>query len=299
MSRAVRTGALVRVQRGVFALPGPVSECDAARAAVSTIGNSAISHRSALLIHQLPLVGRHPQRPEITVPPRTTGRTPAAHLHRARLWPQDVVTVDGAPVTSVSRTVIDVGRSAPIATAVAALDAALNRRLTSEDEIADVLARCWNWPRIRQAQRAVRLSDGRAESALESVSRLVLGWLRLPAPEPQPLILDRHVRPIGRLDFYWDEFGVAGEADGRSKYVAGDVLVAEKERQELLEDEGLVVVRWGWEQPTRRPHLLRARIEAAFERGRARDRSGLRRYWSVVRAEAASTNENLINAAVR
>ena len=23
---------------------------------------------------------------------------------------------------------------------------------------------------------------------------------------------------IGRLDFYWDEFGVVGEADGRAKY---------------------------------------------------------------------------------
>ena len=83
------------------------------------------------------------------------------------------------------------------------------------------------------------------------------------------------------MDFYWDEFGVAGEADGRGKYDDRDVLSAEKDRQEDLENLRLAVTRWRWEHATMRRAGLRTRILAAFERGRARDRSGLRREWSV------------------
>ena len=108
-----------------------------------------------------------------------------------------------------------------------------------------------------------------------------MGRLGLPEPEPQVLILDEHLRVVAQVDFYWDEFGMVGEADGRSKYDDRQVLTAEKVRQELLEDLRVVVVRWGWDQPTRKPELFRERLESGFERGRARDRSGLRRLWSV------------------
>jgi hypothetical protein len=117
------------------------------------------------------------------------------------------------------------------------------------------------------------------------VSRLVIGWLRLPAPDLQPTIRAGRGHPYGRLDFYWDEFGVAGEADGRAKYTEADAYPAEKERQERMEDVGVVFARWGWRLATQNPRALQTKIESAFERGRARDRSGLPRRWSVSRAE--------------
>ena len=85
----------------------------------------------------------------------------------------------------------------------------------------------------------------------------------------------------GRCDFYWDEFGVVGEADGRDKYDGRDVLWDEKERQEDLERLGIVVVRWGWTVATRRAQELRRRLTDGFERGRLRDRSGSPRKWSI------------------
>lgn len=203
--------------------------------------------------------------------------------------------LDDLPVLTAARTVVDVARARPIATSIAAIDAALQRGMTTPDEINEVLLRCWNWPGIRRAQRAVRLSDGPSESPLESVSRLVLDSLGLPKPDLQPVVLDQYGRPIGRLDFYWDEFGVAGEADGRGKYDSRDVLTAEKQRQELLEDCGLVFVRWDWAAVFARPHLLKARLEAAFARGRGRDRSGFPRLWSVVPTESVTSEENVIS----
>ena len=202
-------------------------------------------------------------------------------LYRATLTEADVTLVGDLPVTSVARTLIDVARHRSVATAVAAMDAALHREMVTVDDLDDVLVRCWNWPRIRRAQRAVRLVDARAESPLESVSRLTIRWLGLPTPALQPWILNVAGRAVARLDFYWDEFGVFGEADGRSKYDSRLVLTAEKERQEMLEDLGLVGVRWGWEYAIQRRYALKARLERGFARGRARDRSGLRRGWSV------------------
>ena len=279
ISRAVRSGRVVRLRHGRFTLvPGPHADL---RAALSSCGGSVASHRSALEVHGLPVVGTQAVVPEVTVAPRRIGRLLDAHLHRAGMPPEQVTVVGDIPVTTCARTLVDVGRSRSPAAAVAAIDKALHEGWVNYDDMYGVVAFCRNWPGIRRAVRAIELSDWRAESPLESVSRLVLGWSRLPAPEPQPTLLDGSGRFCGRTDFYWDEYGVVGEADGREKYDRRDVLTEEKQRQERLEDLGLQVIRWGWRDITRNPQATRRRIERAFERGLARDRAGLRREWSV------------------
>lgn len=285
ISRAIRSGRLVQVRRGWLAQPGDDADRIAAIAAVCAHRGSVISHRSAAIMHGSPIVGARSPVPELTVPPGRPVHRSGVRMHRASLHPRDTVVIDGVPATSLARTLIDLGRSRSTACAVAAIDEALHRHAVTYQELHEVLLRCWNWPGIRRAQRAVRLCDGRAESPLESVSRLAIGWLRLPPPELQVIACNRFGHPVGRLDFYWDEYGVAGEADGRGKYRAEGAYPAEKDRQEQLEDEGLVFVRWGWHQPWRQPQLLKTRILNAFERGQARDRSGLRRHWSIVRPQ--------------
>ena len=66
-----------------------------------------------------------------------------------------------------------------------------------------------------------------------------------------------------------------------SKHTDRDVLTNEKEHQEEYEDLGLVVVRWGWQHATSRRHVLKVRLERGFERGRARDRAGFPRLWTL------------------
>lgn len=282
ISRAVRSGRLVRVRQGVFAAQSSdLAILARTIAATRACTDSAISHRCGLLAHALPIVGRQPLRPELTVAPRRIGQLLDAHLFRATLPPEHLTVVNGTPVTTIPRTLVDVARHFPTSMAVAAIDKALHDELVSLDELGEICMTCWNWPGIRRAHRAIRLADGRAESPLESVSRLVLRWLKLPAPDLQPRILDEYGNLVGRLDFYWDEYGVFGEADGRSKYDGWDVFSDEKARQEQLEDLGLVGVRWGWRSVVREARFTQYRVERAFERGRLRDRSGFRRRWSV------------------
>jgi hypothetical protein len=281
LKNAVRRGGLIRLRRGVYTAQDHDRTEIAAIAVARAVPRAVVSHRSALPMHGLPLLGPRPLVPEITVPPRTRGDVPGVHLYRAGLRPQDIVDLGDTSVTSVARTLGDVARHHPLDRAVVAIDAALHRSLAGPDQFDDVLRFCWNWPGIRRAQRAVRLSDARAESPLESLSRLVLPRLGIPQPDLQKHIFDGYGLLIGRSDFYWDEFGVVGEADGRSKYDARPVLTKEKERQEHFENLGLIVVRWGWADVTERPTGLRARIRNAFERGRRRDRSGFPRLWTL------------------
>lgn len=286
IQRALASGRLAQVRHGWLAADGTDVERRAAIAAARANVGAVLSHRSAAMMHALPIVGARASVAELTVRPRGPGTITCAHVHRATLYADDIVLIDGVPVTSIARTLIDLGRHRPTACGVAAIDHALHNGMVTMAELEQVMLRCWNWPGIRRAQRAVRLADARSESPLESISRLTLGWLRLPAPEPQVLAIDERGYPAGRLDFYWDEYGVAGECDGKGKYRNDpDAFDKDKHRQELLEDHRVVFARWGWDEPRRHPQLLRAKVLGAFERGRARDRSGLARLWSVKPSE--------------
>ncbi|MDT4937984.1 MAG: hypothetical protein QOG80_1655 [Pseudonocardiales bacterium] len=189
--------------------------------------------------------------------------------------------VRGVLVTSIARTLADLARTTWASAAVAAMDHALRRGWVGVDELDDVAAFCRGWPGARGIPVALAMTDRRAESPLESCSRLVLDHVGLPRPELQASIRTLGGRFLGRADFYWDDTGVVGEADGRNKYTQRDVLVAEKLRQERLEQAGLVVVRWTWTDMRYSSGRLKRRIERAFERGRARDAAALPRQWSV------------------
>jgi hypothetical protein len=280
LRHAVVRGRLLRLRRGFYAVADAATPEIAARAVAANYPAGVVSHRSAALLQGIPIVGALPAVPEITVPPGSNTNLSGVHVHRAQLRRHDRRLIGGTAVTSPARTLVDLGRSRPVRTAVAALDAALRSGAVREHELVDVLQFCWNWPGIRRAQRAVDAADALAESPLESISRLAIHDLGLPKPALQVTLLDQFHRFAARADFYWDEFGVVGEADGGSKYDSRPVLTAEKERQERLEELGLVVARWGWREPTRTPGVLGRRLELAFERGRLRDRSGFPRLWS-------------------
>jgi hypothetical protein len=281
IGRAVAAGRLVRLRRDQFSVveSNPIS--DAIAAARSCTG-SAISHRSAGLFYRVPLYECAPFIPDLTVQPGCTGDVAGALLHRATMRPEDIVELDGALVTSAARTVFDLSRHLPLYTAVAALDFALHEGLTSRAELVEMIELCDNWPKIRRARRALELAEERTESVLESISRLVMSELNIPAPRPQTTVYNSAGVFCGRVDFYWDEFGVFGEADGRLKYKDGDdSLIAEKDRQDELEDLGLVAVRWGWQHATRQVNVLARRLQHGFDRAARLRAVGSPRMWSV------------------
>lgn len=276
LHHAIRQGRLRRVRTGAYEVLdlGPVarggSEVEQARwrhaapgiAAALTTGARA-SHSTAAVLAGIPLLFL-PARACVCVEPWWTGRIGSVHLHRCTLPHRAPVALQS---TTPERTVIDLAREHGVVSGVAAADYVLHERIRTLDELQSELNSCGHWPGVRAAREAIALSDGRSESVLETRSRLALRACGLPAPEPQARIGNQSGHFVGRVDFYWDEFGVVGEADGDVKYGGTDPepLINEKRRQAALEDLDLPVVRWGWSD-LHQFEPVAARLRRAFAR---------------------------------
>jgi hypothetical protein len=185
----------------------------------------------------------------------------------AALRSADCDSVRGVPVTSVARTVVDVARSCTQRNALVIADSALHRRRTSLEELAEVVAACERWPGLGRARRVVRLADGRAESPLETLGRLLVRDAGLPAPRLQVPIEDaRGVFAYG--DLGWPEHKFVVEFDGLLKYDVTDrnALRREKLRQERIEQAGWIVVRLTWHDVVHDSTRSIIRLREAFVR---------------------------------
>ena len=147
-------------------------------------------------------------------------RRVVVQVHAAPLTDGDITAIDGVPVTSLARTVLDLCRTLPIEQAVAAGDRALVLGLVRA-VLEELLAQMTRWPGTRQVRRAVALFDPRSESAGESVSRVGLHEDGLPMPDPQQDIFDEDGQFVARVDFCWRKQRTIGEFDGKRSSIDG------------------------------------------------------------------------------
>jgi hypothetical protein len=232
-----------------------------------------ISHGSAAVLYGLPVWPAAVERVHVTRSRSGNGmRRSLVHVHGAPLRAHEIVLIDNMPVTSLGRTVLDLGRTLPMTQAVAAGDRALALGLTRAELEAGLLT-MQRWPGVRAARRVVAFLDVRSESAGESMSRVRLVEEGLPRPDLQREIFAPDGRLIARVDFYWEEHKTVGEFDGKIKYGRllepgqriEDVIFDEKIREDAVRDLGLQVVRW-ITRDLYRPGVLRERVLRAFAR---------------------------------
>lgn len=283
LRRLERDGQLVHVRRGAWALrdlsapQGTTAEAQHRlllhAVAAQVQPGAVLSHASAALLHGLPVWPATLERVHLTRS-RSHGakRRADVELHAASLPPAHVAVVDGLAVTTLARTVADLGRTLPFHQAVAAGDRAAAQDLDF-GHLDDVLESMRQWPGVRGARRVADFLDGRAGSVGESVSRVRLGEVGLPAPVLQHEVRGADGTLIGRVDFAWPDRRTIGEFDGRVKYGAllrpgqrpEDVVYAEKLREDALRDAGWQVVRWTWADLAH-PLVIRQRLLRAFLR---------------------------------
>jgi hypothetical protein len=256
-----RAGTMQRVRRGAYLLgPEPPERAERHRKRVlaefaALAPGSVVSHLSAAVLYGLPVWGLADEQVCATRARRSGARRGRlVHLHAAAMDPDEVRLVDGVTVTSPARTVVDIARAGTFEQALVIADAALARVLTTQEELHASARSARHRPGARRALRVVAFADGGAESVGESRSRVAIARAGLPRPLLQHLVLGPGGVPVGRVDFWWPEHRVVGEFDGEIKYgrllrpgqQPGDVVFAEKVREDALRRQVRTVVRWTW-----------------------------------------------------
>ena len=181
LRRMKRDGTLLPVRRGAYVRERPAERTrdeehrELIFATAPQLHDAAvISHGSAAVLHGLPTWSSAIDGVHVTRNLNSGGnRRAVVQVHAAPLTDGDITAIDGVPVTSLARTVLDLCRTLPIEQAVAAGDRALVLGLVRA-VLEERLAQMTRWPGTRQARRAVALVDPRSESAGESVSRVGL-----------------------------------------------------------------------------------------------------------------------------
>ncbi len=170
-------------------------------------------------------------------------RLPGLRTHGDRIDADEIVIVDGVPVTSPARTALDLGCWHPIMSGVAAIDALAR---ATEVKAADVELLASRYPGrrgIARAREAISLFDAGSQSPKETWLRLVLVRAGLPRPQTQIPVRDELGRAVAYLDMGWEQPKVAVEYDGdqhrsdRSQY-SWDIR-----RLEWLQHLGWIAIR--------------------------------------------------------
>lgn len=292
-AREAARGGKVRVARGAYLDAGVWQAADARtryllgiRAAASSRGaSSVVSHWSAAAIHGVPFLGGWPQKVHFTRDSRVRSHSSGAvNYHYLPLGEGDVVEIGGLEVTSIARTLVDLAVSDSFLSSVTALDSArhVDRRgrtqpLTTLEEVEGRFEARLPIRAHSKALRSIGFSVTDSDSPLESVSRVNMHRIGCPKPVLQQRF-DDYRGLIGFSEFYWEEFALVGEADGKSKYTnpryrrgrsLEQVLLDEKERADRIRALGPDISRWGWATAIEPEKLRRHLVAAGLPMGRS------------------------------
>jgi predicted transcriptional regulator of viral defense system len=252
------SGVWVRIRRGVYTTAPILAAAQGTgeRHRLDCLGvllaigrpDTAVSSVSAARLWGLPVRPELPHTVRLT-DPGLWRRGRGFDMTQAPLSASDVATSGPVRLTTVPRTLVDCAREWDLDDAVVAMDAALLAGRATPDQLKDAASAVRHWRGATAALRAVRLTDGRAESPLESRGRLRLVGAGLPPDELQVEIRTGG-RLVGVVDAWYEQAAVAVEFDGRVKYLdpwrgrtPRHVLWEEKRREDELRSLDIRVLR--------------------------------------------------------
>lgn len=276
LASQVRSGALLRVRRNVYA---PAEETDAngdhlrriAAACQRWHEDCVVSHASAAALHGIAI--RRAARAVIHLSRAGAGHgklKAGVRVHRSDVSDDEITLIGGLRVTSLERTLADLARCEPYEWGVVAADAVL-RRQGDTGVLTEYVERWRGRPGIGRLRAVLAFADPRAESALESMSRVSIVRAGIALPDLQRGIADAAGGWVATADFAWEDQGVVGEADGRGKYLddadtgtlGADAIMVEKRRDQAILGAGWLPTHWGWDLATNHQELGR-HLRAVF-----------------------------------
>ena len=205
--------------------------------------SGVLSHQTSLRVHGTTTTD---DRLHLTVPPNGPSRCPGVVLHRAPIEPVDMTSRGGFRVTTLERTLIDLGATMPASLLQACIEDHLARRATTFDRLERTLTRVSRRGRrgIARARAVLAAVDGvpPTESELERRFLRVVGRASLPVPERQ-VTFAWSTTEQGRVDFWFAGPRLVVELDGRRYHARTDAFERDRRRDQLALLDGVRTVR--------------------------------------------------------
>lgn len=269
VKRRIFDGQLVGLANGALVLPGILdSEETSLRAASYSIGAVA-SHESAARMHGIDRLDA--KRWTASVPIRRSNRFGPLQIHQLTdIEPEDIVVIREIPVTIPSRAAVDLAAVLPARLLADVVDQFAGRRITTYEQIGarlEALARRGK-PGVAKLRKIIKARSNVAmapESTLESMLLDLLITGGLPTPTTQfhaPWLRQQS----GRVDLAYVECRLVIEADGRHWHGSPEAFQADRRRDNTAQLAGWTILRFTWEDVTKRESYVLDTVAAALNR---------------------------------
>lgn len=196
---------------------------------------------------------------------RPRPRTGVTYL-RDPLTKRELCLVEGVPVTTPDRTVVDCLRFLDESPALALLDRALQAGWLTRDRL---VSRAHDYAGRRGAPHLARIVQKGASGARSAAERIaaellcragIAGW------RPNAPIHDNHGALIGVGDLVFEAERLVIEIDGQAYHSTPDRFERDRDRQNRLVSAGWTVLRFTWRDLTQRPEYVVATIRDMLAR---------------------------------
>lgn len=277
----VRVGRLVPVARGIYRVgPLPLPRGPEVAAVFAAGPGARVSHRSAARLQGLtePERSEHVSRKEppratsavvptpiveVSVPRKRRRRIEGVRIHRVRDLREDEVSLlDGIPVTTPARTLLDIAEELGSREVEKAYANALRRKLVTPEAMRAMVERhpdhrgaaLWRRLLAEEGEPAFTRSD--AEEKLLGIARAA----GLPRPEVNVRVLAHEV------DFLWRAARLVVEVDGYAYHGSRHNFAADRRRDAELAAGGYRVLRFTWGDLTEQRLATVVRLAQALVR---------------------------------
>ena len=250
-------GLLVRLHDGVYlwGQPEPTTRARGRAAAAASGRGAWVSHAWGLAMWDLRAADDSPV--DVSVVGRRV-RAPAIRGHESGpVRAGDVRLLDGIPVSSPARALLEAAAELSPRDLAAAVERAQIKRLVTARDIARAIERAPRRAGV-SAMRALLDEAGFTRSVAERRLKAVLRAARLPPP-----VFNGRAEGY-EVDVLWRRERVVMEFDSYTFHATRAALIRDRERTAALQRARYVVLRTTWVELTRQSHALIARTAEAL-----------------------------------
>jgi very-short-patch-repair endonuclease len=193
---------------------------------------------------------------------RHCGRRPGIRPHRSNLMDDEITMVDGIPVTSLARTLIDLSSVVGPRELERALAVAERAKATVRNEVRLLLDRYAGRPGTGRLRQLLESSAAPLLTRSDAEERLLALIREGGLPEPEMNIMVHGYE----VDFFWRKARLIAEVDGYAYHGSARAFVRDRQRDSTLAAAGIQVMRISWHQLTKQAAKTLVQLAQALVR---------------------------------